>query len=89
MRVPSKELSSHVENVNQKIASLEGSIMKAGDAESRNQQTLSKFEDQMDGLAIKIANLASQVITKFHLSTIIQMFIKNLNTMQRRFKSRR
>ena len=67
MRVISKELSSQDENRNQRIVTLEGSILKAGDAELKMQQTLTKFEDQMDGLAIKIANLASQVITKYHL----------------------
>ena len=67
MRVISKELSSQDENRYQRIVTLEGSILKAGDAELKMQQTLTKFEDQMDGLAIKIANLASQVITKYHL----------------------
>ena len=75
MRAISKELSSQDENRNQRIVTLEGSILKAGDAELKMQQTLTKFEDQMDGLAIKIANLASQVIEKCHLliSTTIQM----------------
>ena len=67
MKVIPKELSSQDENRNQRIVTLEGSILKAGDAELKMQQTLTKFEDQMDGLAIKIANLASQVIAKCHL----------------------
>ena len=69
MRVISKELSSQDEYRNQRIVSLEGSILKAGDAEFKMQRALTKFEDQMDGLAIKIANLASQVIAKCHPST--------------------
>ena len=50
--------------------------MKAGDAEFKMQQTLTKFEDQMDGLAIKIDNLASQVIAKCRLSisTVVSRF---------------
>ena len=69
VRVISKELSSQDEYRNQRIVSLEGSILKAGDAEFKIQQALTKFEDQMDGLAIKIANLASQVIAKCDPST--------------------
>ena len=76
MRVISKELSSQDENRYQRIVTLEGSILKAGDAEFKMQQTLTKFEDQMDGLAIKIDNLASQVIAKCRLSisTVVSRF---------------
>ena len=69
MKVIPKELSSQDQNRNQRIVTLEGSILKAGDAEFKIQQALTKFEDQMDGLAIKIANLAPQVIAKCDPST--------------------
>ena len=49
------------------LNSLVTKVDKAGGAELKMQQTLTKFEDQRDGFAIKIANLVSQVIAKCHL----------------------